>query len=297
MLGVFRSLHGLVNSSALNQNKPSDMRYTPQGRSSFNAGWFSFTSCWLAAAAVIAVGCSSENHSANRSGFTRVITPLPPPFLTGPAALLLTNSPGFSARADLQTSGSLSNQKAGGGELLGRGGKLFYAPEAADKEDNQRKPGAYSFIWDVNESRGFVLSEALQGYAPITADLHVTNIETAVGKTEAQRFAGHPSEPGTVTLKLNDGSAVTYEVLRAIDLNAFPVRIESATNSISFVLNLSKIRLESPAAELFSPPDGFTKYPTPEAMADELAARQNNLRRKNLGQPVDLLPETQPRRY
>jgi hypothetical protein len=82
--------------------------------------------------------------------------------------------------------------------------------------------------------------------------------------------------------------------LRATDLNGFPVRIQSQKAAL-LTLNFSKIHLEAPAAAVFSPPDGFSKYATPEAMADELAAREHNLRRRNQG--LDAYPDTGSRPY
>jgi hypothetical protein len=45
--------------------------------------------------------------------------------------------------------------------------------------------------------------------------------------------------------------------------------------------------MQAPPEQIFALPSDFSKYPTAEALADELAARQHNLRR---GGP--LLPTT-----
>jgi hypothetical protein len=167
------------------------------------------------------------------------------------------------------------------GELLGRGTKLLYAPDADESTDPHRLPGGYSFVWDVAETRGYVFSEALQAYAPISSDLRVTNLTLEVGKAPTQRFSNHPCEPATAAARTTDGAAAEFGLLRATDLNGFPVRIQTATKAGPFTLSFSKIRLEAPPANVFSPPDGFAKYPTPDALADELAVRQSNLRRRS----------------
>ncbi len=226
----------------------------------------------------------------------RVVTPLPPAFMTGPASVLLTNSPGFSARVEVQPQGSSAITKGSSGQLLGRGTRLLYAPDTDESTDTHGRSGGYIYIWDVAQKRGYVLSEALQGYAPVTADLQITNVLVETGKGVAQRFSGHPCEPATAAVSLVDGTIARFELLRAIDLSGFPVRIESATNSINFALTFSKVRFEPPPDKVFLPPEDFTKYTTPEAMADELAARQNNLRRKST--PVMApLPGLEPGRY
>lgn len=255
-----------------------------------------FTSTCLVLA-LLAPGCSREHTAKMRQGaFTRVVTPEPPPFLTGPAALLLTNWEGFSARVEVRTESSTGGERISEGELLGRGSKLLYAPQADENTDTHHQPGGYSFIWDAAQGRGYVLSEALQAYAPAVIKLNVTNLEKVVGGAPAQRLAGHPCETVTVTARLSDYPTRNFELWRAVDLNGFPMRIQTGTNSVPFTLNFSKVRFEVPAANVFAPPDGFSQFASPQAMADELAARQHNLRRKSPGQ-MQYMPELQPRRY
>lgn len=231
-----------------------------------------------------------------QGAFTRVVTPEPPPFLTGPSAMLLTNWKSFSARVEVQTETSLGTEKTSSGAILGNGIKLLYAPESDENIDTHRQSGGYSFIWDLTQSRGYVLSEALQAYAPVAADLHVTNLQSAAGKAPAQRVSGHPCDSMSVTAQMTDGASAEFELLRALDLQQFPMRIQTQTKPIPFTLNFSKVRFEPLSPSVFAPPDGFTQYPNPQAMADELAARQHNLHRKTTGPPL-ALPELEPRRY
>jgi hypothetical protein len=185
---------------------------------------------------------------------------------------------------------SLYGDGPSSGQLFGRGSKLLYAPRTDETIDTHKQPGRYTFIWDVAESSGYVLSDALQGYAPVSAKLHVTNLAIQAGSTTAQHVSGHACQSAKATVQLSDGSAVEFELLRATDLNGFPVQVAGATN-VTFTLHLSKVRFEQAPAEAFSLPEGFTKYPSPEALADELAARQNNLRRRSPNQMM--IPEVQ----
>ncbi len=249
----------------------------------------------LSLAVLIASGCSKEREAYRAGRYGRVVTPLPPAFITGAAGLLLTNNPGFSARVELQTDSSLGTRKTSTGALLGRNGKLLFAPDS-DEATEPRQPGEYSFIWDVAQSQGYVLSEALQAYAPVNSALHVTNLQSSPRNPASERFAGHSCEGAIVTAITVEGSTNSFEVLRAVDLGGFPLRIENATNAAPFVLSLSKIKFETPSAAVFAPPDGFTKYPSAQTMADELAAREHNLRRKSqYNMDEVLMPE--PRRY
>jgi hypothetical protein len=181
------------------------------------------------------------------------------------------------------------------GQLVGQGSKLLYAPHSGENTDTQRQPGGYSFIWDASQSRGYVLSDALQAYAPVAAELHVTSLEIASGTGPLQRYSGHSCEPATATIHSTEKQA-ELELLRATDLHGFPLRIQTRGGSSLLTISFSNVRFETISERIFTPPEGFTLYPNPQAMADELAARQNNLRRRSspLGPPI---PELEQRRY
>src|SRR5512133_365662 len=216
-------------------------------------------------------GCASNSmlEGENRV-FARVYTPQVPEFLSGPAAALLTNSAGFSARVTYESHTPVA---PGGvditeGELLGRGTRLLFAPRTPDKAPKEFQLGGFSFIWDVATASGFVLSEALQAYAPVASSVKPVGVSLQPGPTGGE-------EQAVVTL--DNRSSWLFHVARSG--GAVPTRIRSVTNSPAFTLKLAKVRHEAPAANLFVPPDGFAKYPTPEAMADELASRKNSVRR------------------
>ena len=242
------------------------------------------------ALSLLAAGCSSEHRAMREGLFIRVVTPVPPAFLTGPAALLLTNWASFSARLEVQSETSLGSQKSSSGQLLGRGAQLIYAPDPDTTPEARQQPGGYSFIWDVAHGRGYVLSEALQAYAPISAELRVTNLQTVAASTPAQRVAGHPCESSMVTAQSPDSVPTVFEVARALDLHHFPLVIRKQGKDSPEILSFSKVLFVPVDEGVFSPPDGFTPYPNPQAMADELAARRHNLHHKT-APPVQELPD------
>jgi hypothetical protein len=251
--------------------------------------------CCAVLAGLLSGGCAGSREAARRENFLRVVMPTPPSFLTGPCSVLLTNEAGFGAHLEVQAQRPVDTERSSSGQLLGRGTKLLYVPQTEENTDTHRQPGGYSFIWDVTESRGYVLSEALQGYAPVAAVIHVTNVLIDPEPTGAQRFSGHACEPARARVQMADGTTAGFNLLRAIDLKEFPVRIESATNANVFTLSMSKILLEPPSPKVFAPPEGFTQYASPETMADELAARQHNLKRKTT-EPLQPIPGVE-RRY
>ena len=228
--------------------------------------------------AVLAAGCA---HARRAGAVGEMLPPKPPLFLDGPMAALLTNANGFSAHVVLETRPSSNLAAPVSGELLGRGGKLLFAPDESASGKKRRPGGGINFIWDVTAGSGYMLSEALQGYAPISSGVRVTNVVIGTGAeiSAPEQVGGHPCGQEQEIVVSSDGSATVFQVWRALDLRAFAVRIYSATNATFFSLNLSSIRLETPSDVLFQPPAGFTKFDSAEAMMDELMARQQNLRR------------------
>ncbi len=220
--------------------------------------------------------------------------PRPPLFLNGPMALLLTNAEGFRAQVVLVSDASSHAAPLAAGELLGRGGKLLFAP-AVSKAARKKAPAEDSaFIWDVVENRGWVLNDPLQGYAPISSRQSYTNLVAGaiLDKVAPERIAGHPCRQTEVTVTASDGTAVAFRVWRAEDLSGLPLRISGAANGAPITLAFSTIRREPVPDELFQPPNGFTRYESPEAMMTELALRKVNLGQKPVYQPEGSEPGT-----
>ena len=81
---------------------------------------------WLATAAALLAGCASGWKVFYRAG-----DETPPVFLTGPAAVLLTNVEGFSAKLTVSMPGADGGRRAMTGDLLGRQGALVFQPSSA----------------------------------------------------------------------------------------------------------------------------------------------------------------------
>ncbi len=197
-----------------------------------------------------------------------------PVFLTGPAGAVLAGPEGYSARVswDRGPAGPVT------GQLLAPGGKFFFAPDPAAGATKLEKQAAFSYIWDAGAGKGYVLSEGLQAYSPMTLDLKATNVTVQPGSAPAGKATGYACESQQARVQMSDGVESTFQVLRALDPKGLPVRISSSDNP-PLILNLSKLRPETLRPELFEPPAGFTKYENATALADELVMRQRNIRR------------------
>jgi len=205
----------------------------------------------------------------------------PPVFLTGPVSLLMTNpGVGYSAWVEMDTNAAKVVRDFTSGQLLCSGSKLLFIPRYESKKERVRG-GGVTFIWDVSEPRGIVMSEALQAWAPYTARVNPTNVVTVESKGSRQKINDYVCEWKDKVVQMNDGSATLFRVWQAADLKNVPVQVSTTTNPAPSMVILSKIRLESLSPELFTAPEGFTKYSSAEAMMDELAVRQGGLKRKS----------------
>lgn len=233
--------------------------------------------------AALAGSCSHPQKPGRGGGAVEGFSvPQPPTLLNGPMALLLTNTHGFRAHAVLESGASAKGVEAIEGELMGRGGKLVFAPGPGGSSGKRSALAGSAFIWDVTSNRGYLLNDPLQAYAPISGNRQFTNIVvgSAMNSTVPERVSGHPCQPAEATVAASDGSVTGFRLLRATDLGGLPVRITRASDGSPLTLTLSKVRLEAVPDDLFLPPKGFLKYDSAEALMNELAARQQNLKRR-----------------
>ena len=236
----------------------------------------------LALVGMVAGGCAHSEKAVRVDTVRRAFTAEPPPFMKGPGSLLLTNADGYAAHAVLERGAASEKTNSLSGELLVRGGKLFFAVESNGAKSGRSAVGAVSFVWDTTANGGFVLSDALQGYAPISSNLKFTNVTVVSSPPGA---SGSRADPAGVnqeaTIAVNDGSLASFRVWRSSKPAGLPVRIESISGGTPFTLTLSKVQAVAPTPGLFEPPSDFTKYETAESMMYEIVTRQQNARRRS----------------
>jgi hypothetical protein len=250
------------------------------------AGWAVLC---LAALALAGAGCAHSRARREAKQRAEALIPPPiPPFLSGPAALLLTNTGGFSCHLVMETGPASAAGKPLVGEFFGRGSKLFFSP---DPSSFDHRTGGFGFLWDVAEGRGFLLCDAMQGYAPISSRFHATSLVARPTSQGSRKIAGRECEPKDVSVSATDAPTEVLHVWEAASLKNFPVRL-SGVEGRPFDVTLSKVRLSAPAADMFQPPEGFARFESAEGMLAEMVMRQEKLKRK----PTEELstPDTKP---
>jgi hypothetical protein len=197
-------------------------------------------------------------------------------------AVLPKDSDGFTAHMTMQIRLPEGRTDLIEGELMGKGSKLLFTPEPAGRRGKEMRAAKISFIWDVADGRGYILSEALQGCAPISATAKY--IITASGplndRPPMDKVEGHNCEVQNVTITSDNGSTTALRVWRASDLKGLPLQIAIQPDVEHPALRLSKVRLASLSPAVFAAPDGFTKYRTMQAMTSELMLRQASMKRR-----------------
>lgn len=242
---------------------------------------------------ITVAGCG---HSDKRAGGPGALAgapvPQPPAFLSGPMSLLFTNASGFRAHVVLDSGPVAQGGEVVTGELMGRGSRLVFASSLSGAVGKHSPEASAAFIWDVNGNHGYLLNEPLQAYAVVSSGQQFTNVSVGrgLGAAAPEKVAGHPCQPTEVTVTASDGTATVLSAWRATDLKGLPLRITAVANGRPLTLTLSKVRLEAVPDDLFLPPNGFTKYDSAEALANELGARQQNLKRH----PVYQTEESEP---
>jgi hypothetical protein len=211
--------------------------------------------------------------------------PAPPVFLTGAMAPFFTNAEGFRAHAVLEGPPSATRREVISGELMGRGGRLFFAPDPGAPTSKRSHPEDFSYVWNVAEDRGFLLNGPLEGYAPISLNVQFTNLVVRSGAAAPEKVAGYVCQVSDVKATASDGAQTDLQVWRATELKGIPVRAAGTVNGVPVKFSLSKVRLEAPPEDLFLPPADFTSYASADLMVNELAARQDNQKRKRRWQP------------
>ena len=204
--------------------------------------------------------------------------------LTGPVGVLLGNSEGYRAHVTvIQNTMALRKPSSLSGELVAQHDRLLWTPTPSKTQFQDGADMGFSFIWHLSQNRGYVLSDALQGCAPVTASLRFTNsiITPDPERSPPEKLEGHRCAPEQITAFSSDGSTHSFKAWCAAELKGLPLKIVAAGETPASTVLLSQVRLVKPPPDMFEPPSGFTRYENAEALANELLLRRQNLQRRS----------------
>ena len=197
--------------------------------------------------------------------------------MAGPVAVLLTNADGFQSDFTMSFGDDAERPVTISGWIVAYGGKLRLDALPGEKSRKVKGEAGFGVVWDTATGQGFVFSDALQGYAPLVGTVQFTNILTELVSSDVDHIEGFPVDKVNAMVLGDDGGRTAFQLLRAPDRGNLPLQVNSPDRPHSFVLRLSKISPTTPQADLFLPPDGFTKYDSESALTTELAIRQQGV--------------------
>jgi hypothetical protein len=242
----------------------------------------------FALAAVLFAGCASEQRK--EAAMAHMGDETPPAFLTGPASAVLAGFDGFSADVVAASPSSPAAWLATG-QVIERQGRLIFQPTTtANIKKGKIVRGGMYFIWDNAAHKGFVVSEALQGFAPITPPRQVASVAPESNQPAPEQVNGHPCHRLEKKVVFSDGSTAKLTEWQADDLNRFPVRLRTESGGREETVDFSGVRFDVPSPELFAPPGDFTQYASPAALISELIIRESTFRTGPIGQTNQGLP-------
>ncbi len=237
----------------------------------------------LLAALLLSAGCSSDAHKLTPAeAYAERFPTETPAFIRGGMGALLTNAAGYSAHVNLETNWFSDRLGIREGELLVRGSRIMFAAQPDKKARKGSRAAGFMFIWDEATGNGYLVSEALQGYAAVGAAARPTEVSFGSRAAGTEKIEGHRCIREEATVKMSDGTSAAYQVWRAPDLGDIALKIVAVGQSTLPTLKLSKVKTNIPMGELFEPPPGFVRYDDPQLLVGEIVARQRHLTLKKV---------------
>jgi hypothetical protein len=229
-------------------------------------------------------GCMHTKKESLRDNEARILPRLMA-VITGPAALLLTNTPGFQAEYELSFDDQSKAPAKPLGLLLVRGAKIEVTLGGAHGKSG--RGGPFAVVWDAVAREGYVSSEALQGYAPLGGAVGFSNFVEQRESGGPQQLEGRLVEKVMAIATGTNGEHLSWELASEVEHGHLPVEIHSLQGEPNFTLTLTKIQDSVPPEEMFARPVDFTKYANEEALLTELEIRQQEYRGHGIGRGAD----------
>jgi hypothetical protein len=257
----------------------------PASASQGQTRWVRAVFCLLSSL-LLGTGCSSTHHHKDKEAHhldvsEGIAATAPPLFLVGPISVLLTNLDDFEGHVSAPGGlGTGPGSAPVAGNLFQQSGHILFVPMSDQSPGRGGWAGTFRFLVDVKGGSAFVISEALQGYAPVPVRTRysVDSTQPPIGAPNREQIDGQSCRQEDVVVKGSDGASASFQTWRMVEESGPPLRIRPIGQTNLAAVNLSELKMEAQVPDLFSPPEGFTKYSSGEAMVHEMAHRQMLMR-------------------
>jgi hypothetical protein len=188
----------------------------------------------------------------------------------------------FSAVMEFQTSGRGGENIIMPGKLTFDNGKSRFEMNMSEMQGSKMPPGAAEqmkamgmdtmiSISRSDKKIAYLIYPGLNSYAEIAQADKSASADAADYKVETTELGketvdGHDCIKNKVTVTDKEGVKHESTVWNATDLKKFPVKIVTGETGQNSTLLFKKISFDKPAAGIFEPPSGFTKYNNAQTM-------------------------------
>lgn len=204
------------------------------------------------------------------------------PNLGGAMDKLFGANQSFSAMMEFQTTRGEGTTLTMPGKMNFDSGRSRFEMNMSEVQGSQMPAGAANQLKSlgmdtvISISRpdlktGYLIYPGLNSYTEIATHNAATNsspddYKAAVTELGKETVDGHDCVKNKVTVTDKDGNAHEYMVWDATDLKNFPIKVTTTEAGSSVTMMFKDISLTKPAANLFDPPSGYTKYADAQTM-------------------------------
>jgi hypothetical protein len=215
---------------------------------------------------------------------TTYAQPGPPsgPQLGGAMDKLFGENQAFAATLELQTTDTSGKTIIMPGKISFDAGKSRFEVNMTDVQGSQMPPDAAAQMKSMgldqmvmlvrpDKKAAYLVYPGLQSYVLNNlseTESVATNNDNKVETTELgkETVDGHPCVKNKAVITDKDGSKQESTVWNATDLKNFPVKIQTIEQGNNVTMLFKNISVAKPAASLFEPPSGYTKYDSVQSM-------------------------------
>jgi hypothetical protein len=221
--------------------------------------------------------------------FGRPSGPPPGPGLSGSTAKLFGDNSTFSANLEMQTSTGTENMTMPG-RIFFDNGKSRFEMDTAELKGGKMSPQAAAQMKSIGMDKmimisrpdkkvGYQVYPSMQAYvenALPDRESSGTSEDFKIEVTELgkETIEGHPCIKNKTIVTDKDGAKHESLVWNATDLKKFPIKIEHTEDTTKVTMLFRDVSLSKPAADLFDPPIGATKYDSMQSMMQEVMMKR-----------------------
>jgi hypothetical protein len=130
-----------------------------------------------------------------------------------------------------------------------------------------------------DKKAGYQIYPGMQAYVETPLPQQETSTTPEDFKLETTELGketvdGHACIKNTAVVTDKDGTKHESTVWNATDLKKFPVKIEHTENGTKVTMVFHEVNLAKPAADLFDPPAGATKYETMQTLMQQVIMKR-----------------------